>query len=490
MRLIASKTGTYLPWALLVGLLVFQAWGFYFRLPLSLGPRVILQPWLMQRGFLIYENIGDLHSPLMPMALSAMLPVISDPLRLAKLVLVGLLCLSTILAFLIASRRCGSRTGLGAALFLVLWAPVFEAGKLWHESFLTPLYLLLYLVDDLAESKRATGWIVLLGVIGGIAILIKQHAVIVFGVLLLWNAYKGWLRWRSAGIVLKQAFLMGSSALAVILAFLVFQFLKAGTLEGVYYWIISYQASGIYRALATQPLTMKYGIILAGCALLLPAAAACLIDAKRRTSSDWLFMAGGLLLLAASSITAFPRFELFHLQPALALLAVATACTGGYMLRSQPNARSFILAMLGALAAFWLLNAGERWKPAFQAGNSPRLIREYSDMEILAGEIRRKIGPDEGVYLFHDDEVTANLYYLLNCLPPRYWVFQYPWYMVDPLKGRMLAELKKAAPAWVVCFPDHWRVDPLAPEIAQYVQHHYRQTAVLPKGALLLSREK
>lgn len=489
MRRIASETGTHLVWALLAGLLVFQAWGFYFRLPLSLGPRVILQPWLMQRGFLIYEHIGDLHTPLMPMAISALLPLVPDPLRLAKLVLVGLLSLSTILAFLIAARRYGPRAGLGAALFFALWAPAFDAGKLWHESFLTPLYLLLYLVDDLTESKRASGWAVLTGFIGGVAILIKQHAVVVFGVFLLWNAYTCWRRWRSTGLLLKRALLMGGSALAVILVFLADQFLRAGTLEGVSYWIIAYQASGLYRELATQHPTVRDGMMLAGRALLLPAAVACLVDARRRASGEWLFMAGALLLLAASSITAFPRFEFFHLQPALALLAVVTSCAGAYMLRRQPEARGVVLALLGVLAAFWLLSAGDRWRPAFQAAKSPRPIREYSDMATLARDIRREIGPDECVYLFHDDETTANLYYLLNCLPPRYWIFHYPWYMVDPLKGRMLTELKEAAPAWVVCFPDRWRVDPLAPEIAQYVRNHYRQAAVLSNGALLLRRE-
>lgn len=68
----------------LSGLLIFQAYAYYYRLPLSLGPRVILQPWLLQHGFIMYENIVDMHSPLMPMILAALVPLIPNGLRTRK----------------------------------------------------------------------------------------------------------------------------------------------------------------------------------------------------------------------------------------------------------------------------------------------------------------------------------------------------------------------------------------------------------------------
>ena len=75
-----------LAWAILVGALLFQAYAYYFKLPLSLGPRVILQPWLLRHGFILYETAVDIHTPLMPLSIAALSSVIPDGLRLAKLI--------------------------------------------------------------------------------------------------------------------------------------------------------------------------------------------------------------------------------------------------------------------------------------------------------------------------------------------------------------------------------------------------------------------
>jgi hypothetical protein len=95
------------------------------------------------------------------------------------------------------------------------------------------------------------------------------------------------------------------------------------------------------------------------------------------------------------------------------------------------------------------------------------------------------------MYIFPDDEATANLYYLMQQRPPRFWVFTYPWYMEDRIKERILLTLRDDPPEWVVYHPGRWEVERTAPEIVRYLQQHYQEEAELGWAggtALLLRR--
>jgi hypothetical protein len=110
----------WLPWLVLpavAGLLALQAFAYAARLPLSLGPHVILEPWLLLQGYLLYEEIADLHSPLLPLLLSGVMPIFPDGLTMAKTVLVLTVSLSTFLTFLAGKRDAGWVGGLWAARF-------------------------------------------------------------------------------------------------------------------------------------------------------------------------------------------------------------------------------------------------------------------------------------------------------------------------------------------------------------------------------------
>jgi len=122
--------------------------------------------------------------------------------------------------------------------------------------------------------------------------------------------------------------------------------------------------------------------------------------------------------------------------------------------------------------------AGSAYRIALRS-DTPRKIEEYSDLVPLAGEIRQRIGPADRFYVFPDDEATANLYYLARCMPPRFWVFSYPWYMIDPVKSRVLGTLRANPPDWIVYFPGRWGIEQRAPEIIAFMEENYRRDTAL-----------
>jgi hypothetical protein len=458
----------------LLGLLIFQVWAYYYQLPLSLGPRVILQPWLLWRGFVMYEDIVDLHSPLMPLVVATLTPLIPDGLNLAKLILVVLLSLSTLLTFVVGWRMTGWLGGLWAACFFVVWSPTFGFGKLWHESFLAPLYLLLFLFYDPSATRRSTQSCLFLGFLGGVAILFKQHAALVFAAFVLWNAFTTWYLHCSGSKLLREIGLMGLAAMVPILAYVFYQYAQAGSLGDFLYWTIGYSVTSDYKSLAAQLPTISQTRIVASSCLLVPAALFCGVDSKRKGDKAWLHLGLGLTLLATSSATAYPRFEFFHLQATLPLLVLVSALTFAYVLRSGIFGRFFAIGIALALSAFWLITAGSAYRPVATAP-AQQSIWEYSDLVPLAQEIRQYIEPTDCIYIFPDDEATANLYYLLRCSPPRFWIFHYPWYMFDWIRNRIILTLDVDPPEWIAYFPGRWNAENRAPEIIEYLQDHYQR---------------
>lgn len=453
-------------------LLSFQAFAYSVKLNLSLGPRVVLEPWLLQRGYLLYEDIADVHMPLMPLVLGAVAPLCSDGVGCARAVLVTLISLSALLTYVAGRRALGGWGGLGAALFFVMWSPAFGFGKLWYETLLTPLYLLLLIGSDSSAPDRSGRRLLLLGLVGGIAMLVKQQAAAVVGAFVVWNAFATWRAHRSGAAIARGAALTLGGAILPLLGFLGYQFARAGTLEGFWYWTISFNLFSDYRSLGAQAPTGTQMALIAPACLLLPAAIFQLVDLARKGDEAYLPLGWGLILLGASSLTVYPRFELFHLQPALPLLAWVSALT---VARAS---RGFVIGCAAAIALLWLQTGADRYQTEWQA-DQPRRIREYSPLVPVAAETRRQIGPADCVQIFPDDEATANLYYLLRCPPPKPWVFSYPWFMLDPVKERILLALQDDPPRWIVHPAGRWEIERHAPEVIRYIEEHYRRRAAL-----------
>ena len=110
-----------LAWSGLAALILFQAWAYYFRLPVSLGPRMIVQPWFLQNDLILYEQMADQHMMLVPLLFVPLRLLIPDGLQLAKLVQVALISVSTLLTFVAGRRTAGWLGGLLAAFFFVAW---------------------------------------------------------------------------------------------------------------------------------------------------------------------------------------------------------------------------------------------------------------------------------------------------------------------------------------------------------------------------------
>jgi hypothetical protein len=409
---------------------------------------------------------------------SVLLLICPDGLALAKIVLVVLISLSTVMTFLAGRRTMGWLAGLGAASFFVVWSPVFQFGKLWHETLLAPLYLLLLLFYDSYAAPHARRTLFFLGLAGGIAMLVKQHAAIVFVAFVTWHAVMNWRALRSFSVVLQDTVVISLAGISPLIVFSVYHVLRAGTLANLLYWTISVNLINGYASAAAKPPTVAQLRALASACLLLPAAILGLTVPTRKDDRTRLHLGWGLLLLAASALTVYPRFEFFHLQPALPVVAWLSSVTLASAFRRRnchaawQSRRYLLTAVAVGLSVFWITTSGSAYQSVFRE-DQPQRVWEYTDLVPLAGEIRQRIGPTDCFYVFPDDEATANLYYLARCWPPNFWVECYPWYMLQPIRSRIVRALQERPPQWIVHFAGRWNIEDLAPEVIAYIQDNY-----------------
>jgi hypothetical protein len=147
------------------------------------------------------------------------------------------------------------------------------------------------------------------------------------------------------------------------------------------------------------------------------------------------------------------------------------------MLREPGISRTFGVGVTLSLSLFWVLSAGAGYGALL--GEDEQYVYEYSNLIPLAEQVGRYVAPGERIYLFPDDEATANLYYLTRTLPPRPWTFTYPWYMMDWMEERILSHLEMAPPDWIVFFPGRWNIEENAPRVMEQIGQAYDRDARL-----------
>ena len=494
------RSKTILGWFTSLVLTINQALAYYYALPLSLGPRVILQPWLMRQGYLLYEHIADEHPPLMYLLLSAVQPFVSDSLVLAKITQISLICMITLLTFWAGQHTGGWLVGICSAFFFGIWSPVFGYGKLWHETFLAPVYILLLVQwrppPSHYPSIRSS---VITGFLLGLALLIKQHAIVVILGLILWNSYVSWRTRRPVYYTFTEITVIALAAALPIAAFTVYHLLQAGTVKNLVFWNITFSFVNNYAQRASLPPTISQITRLMPAYCLVPPFIAHLWASKDYDDITWGREGWALILLTASSLTAYPRFALFHLQASLPILAWLSGTMLARLLNGrsqevskQTNPRPLLRGMACSLVLLWTLHAGTSYYQAL-SDDRPQRVWEYTDLVPLARDIREYVGPTDCIYVLPDDEATANLYYLMRCRPPKFWTpTSYPWFTLPMLKPKIIRALERASPEWVVYFPGRWGIEQHGQEIVAYTQNKYQLETLLSwaEGEVWLLRRR
>lgn len=415
-------------------------------------PEIFVYPYLTNHGFKPFSETIDQHFPGL-----FFLPINFNNLgmttpEIARIWLISAVVITHLLIFFVGKKIfAGSKTALFVNFLYLVWQPFLEGWVLWIDTFLPLFYLpafyLTYKIVDSKDHMLNRNHLILLGVFFSVAVIFKQVALPLAGLVgLLLLYYK-----RDFKII--PYFLIGF--LPFVLIVLVYYW-QMGILNDFIYWTITYNLTTFAEH------GRKYGdfasltrvIFIYSPLLLVP-----FIKERKLAATLFIFIVGSLT-------ATYARFDFVHFQPSLPFILLLTV-TAAISLSTYKNLSRLVVILYVLIAINWL--------STFYKGHLGDKVFFY-DQETLA--IRDKIieytDPLEEIYIFGS---VSHLYQLSNTLPVgKVFVLQFPWFLMET-EGRFMDALKTNPPKLVVRDRTvtivNQPITVFAKNIDQYIEEHY-----------------
>jgi hypothetical protein len=404
------------PYALAFLLLVHLF--FLLNLKFTAWPEMLAWPYFILKGWLPYRDIAIAHTPLLVFDLTLFYKIFGAGVWQIKAYSYILIIASDLVVFWVARRLFSLKTAiLALALFIPLQL-LYEGNGLWFDYLMAPLALLSFYF---IREKRY----LMAGFLWGLAFFTKQTAFwFLPGVVYLFWSNNFWYKIKE--------FACGALIVTTII-FVTFLFL--GILPSFLYWAFEF-GIGVLPGAAGQVSLPEFKPLLIALFPFSILAFGLIKDRKR------FFLITFWAVLGIMG--AFPRWELFHLQPALPFLAIGVALV-------ITNLNRHNKLSVGILAAYLLLTSFLWYRVLIRDWREPDRFLEPSVIK-TAEMVKSLTGPDERIFILNSWD---SLYALSDRMPAvKPWIPQLPWYLSLPsVKISLVGDLLDSPPALIVTSP-------------------------------------
>lgn len=394
---------------LLLYVLKFTAW-----------PEMTLWPYLILHGFLPYKDIAVAHTPLLLAKLAVFYKLFGVGIIQLKIFTWLLILVLDFFVFWIAKKLWNIKTAYIALGFFVFWQLFFDGNGLWFDLFMSiPTLVSFYLVE-----KKNYFWS---GIFWALAFISKQTAaffLVPIGIAI--------LRDRENVIQNIKKFVLGILPIVIltILTLWIFGILPAFIHWAIYFGIfVLPKASGQIQLPSLKALAVTIFPFL----IFLP-----LIWKNFRKNVNLLIWA------IAGSLGAYPRFEYFHIQPAVPYLALATGIFFSEKIWKSKLIKIFLIFyILGSLYLF-----GGFFMRNFNEGT--RFFE--TDVADVVSYIDSNTQSSDRIFIMN---WWDNVYALSDRLPAiNPWIPQLSWYTEIPgIQEKMVEDLTSVKPKLIILYP-------------------------------------
>jgi len=395
-------------------------------------PELHLWPYLMDNGYKIYQDFAFEKPPLLPVILWFWTKLAGINLISLKLLTWTTIVSVDIFVYKVARKVYpqGNFRPLIALAIYVLLMTSFDGNALWFDLLIT-LFFLLILIS--IQTKK----IVLAGFFLSLALLTKQNSIIILPALIIAGQAVNLSKQKHFLLnVAKGAFpALGISAAMLFLT---------GVLDDAIIWIFKFPPTLVTYSF--QSPTLKFAGILTVITYLL------LFLSPTRTIAIW-----GLTGLAFI----YPRFELFHIQPALPFVALALARYEKF--RTSP----LLLVCTIIIIAYSSIHILHNWR---------KPDRFYEDSTIATVEwLKSNTDRGEKIYLLN---TWDHIYVLSNTIPSiKPWFHYLPWYLnYNGVQQSIISNLKNNPPRLILS--ENISAPPET-DIEKFVMANFLPTSVL-----------
>lgn len=419
----------------------------------TLWPEMVVYPYLLNNGFVNYQDVVNPYPPLLPEFLSLFTKVFGyNPSNFQVLTWTIILVLDLLLFSLTYKIYKKLKAAFLSTVFFIIFSIPFLINGLWFDLIQTPFIVTSIYFFYLFQRSEKIKDLIFSSSFLICAVFIKQQAVWLLGFFFIL-------------IFLKHRQNLGKNLFVLLFPFAVFSlvhifiFIANENLDKFSYWVFYFpffEASKLpgYVLLPSkrQMLTLITLFLLFTPILI------------SRNLKEKYFVKSAVILL----LFAYPRFDYFHLIPSLSVFSLAF-----YKNIVEFKKSRFLIKSLVFLSLILLLLFSFRYLKM----HSNQKIRFFEDdIYVVASFLKLTTKPDDLIYIQNGpDQILP----LSSRLPPKPWVDEFPWYLEgNNLQQTIVKNIETTEPKFVIFKPYNnegiYQIGSYRPRtIADYLDKNY-----------------
>lgn len=455
----------FLPLLLLVHLLLL----FFTRF--TLWPEMVVYPYLLNHGFLLYRDIINPYPPLLAFKLSIFASLFGyqpAPYQIATWLLI---LITDVAIYLAAAKITKSRQkAFIATLFFVVLSIPFGVNGLWYDLVQTPFIIVaVYFFGRHLEKKIDNVDLLIASVSLATAFFIKQQALWLILWFLVVLVYK---KIKEKKNLLRVVFIM-VAPIVIGLGLEILYVVQKGIFQDFVTWTVYlpfFKASQMPGYIF--PPTLRQAATLA--LFFVPFIPVFL----KKQKNSFFYLSCSLVLL----LFAYPRFGLFHLIPSLAILSIVFGSSLDVI--KNPKWPKAVPALI--LLFFFLITLADI------KTNWTREVRFFEKDVYDASYALQKINPS-GRPIFLQN-VSGQILVISGTLPTKPWADSFPWYLEMPgVQLNIIGGILNEKPDIVVYKPytgaGKYQIASYRPQkVADFLDQNYKEVLKIDGNLLLKAR--
>ncbi len=383
----------------------------------TLWPEMVVYPYLLNNNFLLYKDIINPYPPFLTVALSIVTRFFGyTPSKFHLLTLFIIILINLLIFFTSYKIFKNLKSAIASLLIFVIFSIPFGVNGLWFDLVQTPLIILAFYNFYLFLKREKHYNLALSYTFLTVAYFIKQQVIW----LAIWFFLVLIFRKLLTKKVIAKALFPPAILVLVIFALNLLYYYKLQSLNDFLFWTITfpYVKASSMPGYVLLPTFRQIIVVAALFLFFLP-------SIFSHPFKKFTFITA-IVLLAFS----YPRFDYFHMIPALSLLSLSLAPNIGKYL--APLKTCLAIAVI-VLAVFSIHSYKNMW------GKNTRFFENeiINDTNTLSS-ITAKTSP---IYIQNGPD---QLYPLSGRLPIKPWADEFPWYLeINGIQQRIVSSLSQ-----------------------------------------------
>lgn len=418
---------------------------YLFRTTFVDFPELLIYPWYIHQGMVPYRDFIIPYTPALNYLLYPIYLLLGfSPQSERIIAYTAILATDVTIYFLVKHLTRNRWAALVSMIFFVFWQPIYAGNTLWHETIMTPIFLVVFWLVIRHRANPSFRRAVIIGILLALLTLMKQTTLLFVLVTMVFIGLP---------YALVIAAIVGGSHAIVWSVFALLGIGKEYVFWTVGFLLQLFKNPGLYRDLPSR------GDLF----LILPSLVP-LIFLRNR------FLIG---IIAVLGLFAFPRWDLFRLQPMLGFIAVDV----GFIF-SKVRYKSWMLFLI-ILVIVASLRSMKRFIMVYDPMQPTFFTKEY---QTLVDFTKKNV---DGPYAALG--AVESVYFGTLTRPVIPVMPLFPWYATVPgYQQSIIDHLERASLRYVLYAP----FEPSPEQLTLYLTQKYEKIAPLPGSGGWLYRRK